>query len=349
VVDRLVGEHHVGGAGRECGAFEVRHLVADALEAGGLERDLAGRGLVRDMHALDLAEGAVTEARRLAEAAGFEGIRYQVADLESAALPPGSADVVFAHQSVHHIEALDDLFAAVRRALRPGGVFHLHEFVGPIRFQWTNAQLALANGFLDSLPPRLRRTPSGEPKGRMARPTVAAMLAIDPTEAIRSAEIPGALRRHFDVVEERRLGGAVAHLALGDIAQNFDPADAEAASALQRLFALEDEAIADGRIGSDFVTLTAVPKRVAFGATVRRLARRAAAPFSLGATRRPAPHALPEAAGEGAPFNEAWYLEAYPDVRNAVTAGVFESGHAHWLLFGKAEGRLRSGDRRTAG
>lgn len=311
---------------------------------GGLERDLAGRGLVRDMHALDLAEGAITEARRLAQAAGFETIRYQVADLEGAALPPGSADVVFAHQSVHHIEALDDLFHAVRRALRPGGVLHLHEFVGPTRFQWTDAQLALANGFLDSLPPRLRRTPSGPPKGRLVRPTVAAMLAADPSESIRSAEIPGVLRRYFDVVEERRLGGALLHIALGDIAQNFDPADPEARAALERLFALEDEAMADGRIGSDFVTITATPKRETPGAALRRLARRAAA--SLGARTVAlsgrAGRAAPPAAEE-APFDEAWYLDVYPDVRDAIAAGAFESGHDHWLRFGKAEGRMPSG------
>jgi SAM-dependent methyltransferase len=312
---------------------------------GGLERDLVGRGLCRRVHALDLAEGAVAEARRLAEAEGFgDRIRYQVADLESAALPPGSADVVFAHQSVHHIEALDELFLGIRRALRPGGVLHLHEFVGPIRFQWTDAQLALANGFLDSLPSRLRRTPSGVPKGRLARPTIAAMLAIDPTEAIRSAEIPAVLRRHFDVVEERRLGGALAHIALGDVAQNFDPADLEARSALERLFALEDEAMADGRIGSDFVTLTAVPKRWTLGVAFRRFAGRPS-------VRRPRPpaQAAPDAPVEELPFDEAWYLDAYPDVRDAVAGGVFESGHDHWLRFGKAEGRLPSGGGQPAG
>jgi SAM-dependent methyltransferase len=312
---------------------------------GGLERDLVGRGLCRDMHALDLAEGAIAEARRLAEAAGFGGsIRYQVADLEGAALPPGSADVVFAHQSVHHIEALKELFLTVRRALRPDGVFHLHEFVGPTRFQWTDAQLALANGFLDSLPPRLRRTPSGVPKGRLARPTIEAMLAIDPTEAIRSAEIPAALRRHFDVVEERRLGGALVHIALGDIGQNFDPADSEARSALERLFALEDEAMADGRIGSDFVTFTAVPKRGSLGAALRRFARRAVASLARWPAGRPRPPArATDAAAEEPPFDEARYLDAYPDVRAAVAAGVFESGRDHWLRFGRTEGRLPSG------
>jgi SAM-dependent methyltransferase len=305
---------------------------------GGLERDLAGRGLVRDMHALDLAEAAIAEARRLAEIAGFgSAIRYQVADLEGASLTPGSADVVFAHQSVHHIEALDELFFAVRRALRRDGVFHLHEFVGPTRFQWTDAQLALANGFLDSLPPRLRRLPSGLPKGRLFRPTISSMLAIDPTEAIRSSEIVAVLRRYFDIVEERRLGGTLAHIALGEIAQNFDPADPEASSALERLFALEDQAMADGRIGSDFVTLTAVPKRGTLGAALRRFSGRVAM------RRRPPTQAANAPTEEEPRFDEAWYLDAFPDVRQAIAAGVFESGLDHWLRFGKTEGRPGNG------
>jgi SAM-dependent methyltransferase len=277
-----------------------------------------------------------------------------VADLEGAALPPGSADVVFAHQSVHHIEALDELFLAVRRALRRGGVFHLHEFVGPIRFQWTDAQLALANGFLDSLPPRLRRMPSGMPKGRLVRPTIAAMLAIDPTEAIRSSDIPEVLRRHFDVIEERRLGGALVHIALGDIAQNFDPDDPEARSALERLFALEDEAMADGRIGSDFATFAAVPKRETLGAAFRRFAgRRASSPAAPPPAARtaeapPSSAQACDTAEQEAPFDEAWYLEAYPDVRDAVAAGVFESGRDHWTQFGEVEERLPSARPPTA-
>ena len=103
---------------------------------------------------MKVCQDAVAEARRLAHEAGYgeDTIRYHVADLEAAEFAPGGADVVFAHQAVHHVEALDELFAAVRRALRPGGVFHLHEFVGPIRFQWTDTQIDLVNRFLDSLP-----------------------------------------------------------------------------------------------------------------------------------------------------------------------------------------------------
>jgi SAM-dependent methyltransferase len=226
---------------------------------GGLERDLVGRGLVTRMDALDLAEGAIVEACRLAAEAGLgDRIRYRVADLEAADFAPGSADIIFAHSSVHHVERLEELFAAVKQALRPGGVFHLYEFVGATRFQWTDAQLRLGNALLDSLPERLRRLPSGKPKDRLTRPTIEQMVAADPTEAIRSAEILSLMREHFTILEERPLGGALLHNVLGDIAQNFRPDDPEDCAVLERFFAAEDAAMADGAIGTDFATITAM-------------------------------------------------------------------------------------------
>ena len=241
-------------------AVPIERAVSLGCGFGGLERDLAARGLVREIDAYDIAPGAIAEARRLAQAGGFTGIRYHVADLETEALAPGRIDVVFAHQSVHHVERLDPLFAAVSAMLKPGGIFHLHEFVGPIRFQWTDGQIAEVNRFLEALPPRLRALPSGRPRPLQARPTVAAMIAADPSEAIRSADILPALRRHFDVIEERPLGGALLHLGLGGIAQNFAPGSDEDGAVLEAFFAAEDEAMRAGRVGSDFVVVTAVKR-----------------------------------------------------------------------------------------
>src|SRR5207237_3019737 len=134
--------------------------------------DLLGRGLVQRLDAYDLADGAIEQARRLASAAGLRGVHYHIADLDTLALPAASVDAVFAHQSVHHVERLEALYATVRDSLRPGGVFHLHEFVGPSRFQWTDAQLRLVNGLLDELPARLRRLPSRAANPALGGPTV---------------------------------------------------------------------------------------------------------------------------------------------------------------------------------
>jgi hypothetical protein len=37
---------------------------------------------------------------------------------------------------------------------------------------------------------------------------------------------------------------------------------------------------------------------------------------------------------------EAWYLEQYPDVREAVTNGVFPTGQTHFVRVGFREGRF---------
>jgi SAM-dependent methyltransferase len=311
----------------------IREAISVGCGFGALERDLSRRGLARQILGLDLADGAIAEARRLAAVEGLVGISYRIADLEGVRLPPRCVDVVFAHQSIHHVESLDALFVAIRKALRPGGVLHLHEFVGPSRFQWTDAQVELVNGFLAELPPYLRRTPDGSEKTLLVRPSIASMLAADPTEAIRSAEIPAALRRHFDVVEERPLGGALLHLALGDIAQNFHVEDQQARTALENLFTLEDTAMRDGQIGSDFVVITAVPRRL----TPRYILQRAT--VGIAALRRPVPSSSKAKIPSKVSFDEQYYLDEYPDVRQAVAEGVFASGLEHWVRFGQEEGR----------
>ena len=242
-------------------SLPISHAVSLGCGFGNLERDIVNRKLVCNIDAYDLAQGAISEARRLAELADLTGITYHVADLDTLQLPARSTDAVFAHSAVHHVSALERLYETVHNALRPGGVFHLHEFVGPTRFQWTDAQIRLVNEAMDSLSPRLRTLPSGHPKGRMTRPTIADMIASDPSESVRSAELIDVLKPWFEVVEHRNTGGALLHLALGDIAQNFDPASPEDCAVLQRLFDMEDDAMARGVIGSDFAILTAVPRQ----------------------------------------------------------------------------------------
>jgi len=243
--------------GERGGAVPLDRSMSLGCGFGGLERDLANRGMVRVMDAFDFAEGAILEARRLALETGHGWINYQVADLETHDFPEGQYDAVFAHSSVHHVERLERLCAAVCRALRPGGIFHLNEYVGPTRFQWTEAQLRLINGYLGSLPDHLLQTPNGR-KSPVVRPTIEQMLAMDPTEAVRSSEIREVVAQHFTISEDRSCGGTLLHIGLAEIAQNFDPDNVEDAAHLQRFFDLEDEMMANGTIGSDFAVITAI-------------------------------------------------------------------------------------------
>ncbi len=227
---------------------------------GALERDLYARGMISRLDAYDLASTAIVEASRQAEVAGMTGLQFHVADLETLRPPQRSMDVVLAHSSIHHVEHLESLYEVVRRTLRPHGLFHLNEFIGPSRFQWTDAQLALSNSFLEGLPERLRRLPSGKPKERLTRPTIEDMIAADPTEAVRSSDLISLLDKFFEIVEIRHTGGTLLHLVLGGIAQNFDPSSREDEARLARLFDLENKAITDGMITSDFAVIVAKPR-----------------------------------------------------------------------------------------
>ena len=270
-------------------ARPLRICATLGCRSGGLERDLVNRRLVVAIEGYDLSEAAVAEARCLAAEQGLDSIQYHIADLHAQNLPEGRFDAVFTHSSIDRVDGLEQVFASVRRALKPGGVFHLHEFVGPSRFQWTDIQLELINGFLNTLPERLRRTPHGS-KAPVHRPPLEQMIAENPTMAARSSEIRSVLAEEFDIVEDRPFGGTLLHMGLGDIAQNFDPASPEDMAHLQRFFELEDLMVANGTVGSDFAVLTARPRQ----AGTPRGPARSPAPFGMAPTRqlRPPPGPL---------------------------------------------------------
>jgi GT2 family glycosyltransferase/SAM-dependent methyltransferase len=236
----------------------IPRVVSLGCGFGALERGFAGIQLASRIDGYDIAEGAIAGARALAADMGLDMLHYHVADLERLELPEASCDLVFGFQSIHHVNDLDRLFQMVRRALRPGGVFHLHEYVGPDRFQWTDAQLTHMNGFLQTLPERYNRLPNGIVRGPRERPRAADVIACDPSEAIRSSQIIPTLEKHFRLLARRDLGGALLHIGLSDIAQNFDLENPVDMAYLGRFFALEDQLMAEGVIGSDFAVLTAI-------------------------------------------------------------------------------------------
>ena len=73
-------------------------------------------------------------------------------------------------------------------------------------------------------------------------PTERSVIAVDPSEAVRSAEIVPVLQQYFDLVELRPLGGTILQFLLADIAGNFQQ-DEAGAQLLEMLFAIEDALI----------------------------------------------------------------------------------------------------------
>jgi SAM-dependent methyltransferase/glycosyltransferase involved in cell wall biosynthesis len=241
-------------------ALPVETAVSLCCGAGELERGLAGLGIARRIVAYDLAKTAISKARAQAIAAGLSHLEYEVRDLDREGLGQSNVDLIFAHSAVHHISRLQALFDAVHAALRPGGIFHLNEYVGPDRFQWTEWQLAEINDFLRNLPERYRRLPGGGLRSCVRRPTIEEMLKHDPSEAVRSSQIEALASERFHIVERRALGGTLLHMALSDIVQNFDPAEKEDQTHIQRLIDREERLMAEHGLESDFLVLVAQRK-----------------------------------------------------------------------------------------
>ena len=225
---------------------------------GGLERHGIAAGLARRFESFDASAGAVNVARDLAQQHGItDRVTYAVADLNEHTFEPQRYDAAFASMAVHHIRDLEHFFSQLQHALKPGALFISNEFVGPNQFQWTHRQMDLADSLLNEIPAKYRRSLiSGHLKSRVTRQTIAHMNAVDPTEAIRSADIVPLMRKYFDVIEEIKYGGTLVNLILEEIAGNFSDTKEDLA-VLKPVFDAERRHIESGKLPSDFAVLVA--------------------------------------------------------------------------------------------
>jgi len=235
----------------------VEHALSLGCGGGHVEREAIGLGLCRNIQGVDLSPGAIGLAKQRAAEAGITNIEYRVADVNQIELPPNTYDLVIVKQSLHHIDNLEHVLDQIASSLRRPGWFLLNEYVGPSRFQWTEHQLAIANQLLALLPERLRRVggPEGPVRDRVERPSLAEMMAQDPSEAARSAEILPLVEARFEVVSRRDFGGTLLNPMLEGIVPNFAPDSEEEVALLRLLITIEDLLLANHVLPSDFVVL----------------------------------------------------------------------------------------------
>ena len=104
-------------------------------------------------------------------------IEYRCADAWKELEAARDLDAIFFHASLHHFDRLDEMARLLRRALRPGGLLYLDEYVGPSRDEWGLGDEINWNWHYYHLPKSVRRV------GRIRPP----INFEDPTEAIASS------------------------------------------------------------------------------------------------------------------------------------------------------------------
>jgi GT2 family glycosyltransferase/SAM-dependent methyltransferase len=244
------------------GRTPVERMLSVGCGTGLLERVLARLGAFRECDAWDIAAGAVEAARRLARDEGFDTIHYEVKNVITEELPPDRYDAVWFENSLHHIEPLEEVCAKVARALKPDGCLFLNEYIGPPRFAFPPRQRELVRAAFALIPARFRRhRETGELLTSASLPTPAEVEADDPTESVRSAEIPAVVASYFEVVACHESGGSLLQFLLNGIAGNFRDDDPESVRVIDMLVRLEDELLEIGELRSDFAVIVARPRR----------------------------------------------------------------------------------------
>ena len=148
---------------------------------GDLTLELLAGWFGRDFVAIDAFEVGLRAARQKAEEilradedCEKRTVEFRSGDLNILELERDAFDGVIAQMSLHHVTELEHLFEQVLRSLKPYGVFAINEYVGANRWQWTDAQVALANTLLSPDTRTAQASPPGRPpqdRDRTARPS----------------------------------------------------------------------------------------------------------------------------------------------------------------------------------
>lgn len=166
---------------------------------GNLERDLVRQGIVARIVGVELSAACVEQAKRLAAAdASGDRIEYRCEDARAWLERARDYDAIFFHGSLHHFDRLPDLFAALERALVPGGLLWFDEYVGPAADEWEPRHQLLWNLIYRLRLPRA---------ARRARVVRAPRNDSDPTESVASSSILPALAARFRILDRRDYGG----------------------------------------------------------------------------------------------------------------------------------------------
>ena len=265
------------------GIIPVNKCLSICCGSGGIERRLSRLGVAGKILGIDIAPGAIAEAKRKAEAEQLNNISYQVVDLNKAALPIEEYDIIWANGALHHIENIEEVVKKLYDSLKPGGYFIANEYVGPKYFQMTSRQEEIVNAVRHLLPEELcsKKAIIGPPifnqglrflmrklnfkpkKGKVsyfgrifAKLDRIYFKIIDPSEAISSNLIIQTLKNNFSDVEIRYFNGSILLWVLDDaldkrFLKNFSPENQKHMTLLNMLFSIEDSLIEAGEFGRD--------------------------------------------------------------------------------------------------
>lgn len=229
---------------------------------GVLERHLASLSTAKLIEGIDLAPKRIEIAQREADEAGLsDTIRYSVCNVETTDFPGTDYDAIYFNSSLHHMSDLEGILSKCAAALKSDGYLFINEYIGPNRFALSDKEKEVLEKTFFEIPPCYRHSHADHDRGQMREhiyfPDPEEVARVDPSEAIHSAEIVAAVKRHFTIKEFNDCGGTLMQFLLHDIAGNFVERDPKSMQALQAIFDTEDKLVASGELSPHFAMIVA--------------------------------------------------------------------------------------------
>jgi len=209
--------------------------------SGLLERDVLAKGICHRVEGVDFSPESIEQAKRQAEEERlFERLTYRVEDINAFELPPARYDLILFHGSLHHVRSVERVLGQVHRALKPGGLLYLDEYMGPSRSEWKDSEWSMARSVFDALPAEVKNRPN-------------LMIPIpldDPLESIRSSAIRPEAARVFQILSDRPYGGNILWFVFPCL--DMKRLREDTTGILSRLIALEDHLLENQWVESYF-------------------------------------------------------------------------------------------------
>ena len=226
---------------------------------GDVELHIKKMQMCRNMDSLDISPEAVRVAIEKTNKEGLKGLNFFTSDIKDFKSTENKYDVVFAAASLHHFGSLEEVFGKVRTYLKKDGLFIFSEYTGPSQFQWTDRQLEIMNDILKLLPENLRidHIQNKTIKNQVRRMSIQEMNQMDPSEAIRSAEIMPLVEKYFQIVKKVDYGGTLLFWLLHGVIPNFNLSDPKDKAIVDLIIFIEKKLIEYKVIPSDFAYVVA--------------------------------------------------------------------------------------------
>jgi SAM-dependent methyltransferase len=208
-IDQLLAEafpdrrRQLKGAAVVCGDMEAEREIFEHVTSVAFS----------DVDGFDLSEKSLERVRPCPFT-----FHPKIADCNDLVLEAEKYDLIVAAHGIHHIFNVGGLFFQMNKALRPGGVLFIHEWIGPERLQIPRANAILSWLLLCALFTRRERTThENRIKGRFLQYGPA---FFEPSEACNSTEIRRQHRKHFDIRSEFEYG-ALCYPMFEGLGRNF--------------------------------------------------------------------------------------------------------------------------------